>query len=533
VWWPERETALHGLGGAAAHAATTADATGANVIYVASVDGTPRRFGAGSLPGLRYPWFKWFDPARSLPLPASSTTAVYMLSELAGHSPKGDLTTCLGPPSSYGEVVRGGEQVRESCARGVDSATEVGATFDGVARVEAVDLAQQAVAGDQIETRLVWQPLVAHPEPQQVSLQLDDPATADTTLWGNGTLELYPSRQWQLGESLLSRLPIATDPTAPPRRYRVTLGIGAARPNSAPAMATWQGTRTDRVPVSTLTLSPGSAAVGQALPADMRPVDGPPLVGGGLELIGARPLPAEAASGSPLRIGLLWRAMQDQPPAAEFKMRLVRGSGEVVQESVLPLLGGSFSPSALHVGNVIRDEQNVLLSATAPAETLGLEVATSDASVRLGSLKLTGRPHQFDTSTAEPLATFGDGIQLLADQIEPAQARGGEKVTVKVRWRSAAELHQAYKVFVHVLDPSGQQVVAQRDAEPQDGRAPTTGWVLGEVIDDEYVIALPPGLGAAEYPLELGVYDPRSGERLRLANGDNRLLLSPPLLVTQ
>jgi hypothetical protein len=94
-------------------------------------------------------------------------------------------------------------------------------------------------------------------------------------------------------------------------------------------------------------------------------------------------------------------------------------------------------------------------------------------------------------------------------------------------------MHQAYKVFVHVLDSSQQQVVAQRDAEPQDGGAPTTGWVVGEVIEDEYAMTLPAGLAAGEYPIEVGVYDPRSGERLRLPNGDNRLLLGTRLRVTQ
>jgi hypothetical protein len=63
--WPQRDAALHGLGGPAAVAAATADRVAADAIYVASIDGTPRRFGAGSLTGLRYPWFKWFDPARS------------------------------------------------------------------------------------------------------------------------------------------------------------------------------------------------------------------------------------------------------------------------------------------------------------------------------------------------------------------------------------------------------------------------------------------------------------------------------------
>src|SRR5207244_13399490 len=161
-------------------------------------------------------------------------------------------------------------------------------------------------AGEIRDARLVWQPLVAHAEPQQISLELDDPTAADGTLWGNGTLELYPSREWQPGEALLSRLPVATDSTAIPQQYRLTLGLVATRPNAPPALATWRGESTARVPVASVTLTPGAAGAPHPLPPDMQPVKGPPLIGGGLELIAARPLPSEAAIGSRLRIGLLW-----------------------------------------------------------------------------------------------------------------------------------------------------------------------------------------------------------------------------------
>jgi hypothetical protein len=122
-------------------------------------------------------------------------------------------------------------------------------------------------------------------------------------------------------------------------------------------------------------------------------------------------------------------------------------------------------------------------------------------------------------------------MQLLSGAVEPGQARAGEKVTLKLRWRAAAPMDHAYKVFVHVLDPSGQQVVAQRDAEPQDGKAPTTSWVAGEVLDDEYPVTLPAALASGEYPVEVGVYDPHSGDRLSLATGQNRFLLPAPLRV--
>ncbi|MBV9595601.1 MAG: glycosyltransferase family 39 protein [Chloroflexi bacterium] len=532
--WPERETSLHGLGGAAAHAALTSDRVAASAIYVASVDGTPRRFGAGSLPGLRFPWFKWFDPARSVPLPPASSTAVYVLSELNGQPPAGDLTACLGPPDAAGEVVMSGETVRDACARTLLSASALGASFDGVARIDAVQTPPSAAAGDTLETRLVWSPLAAHPPGYQLSLQLDDPSSGDGSLWGNGTLDLYPATEWQTDESLLSRLPVITDPTAFPQSYRMTLGLSRLEPNAPPALATWRGARTDRVPVSTIALSPASADAATPLPPDMRAVEGPGVRGGGLELLASRPLPPEAAIGSPLRLGLLWRATADAPGAKQLRVLLVGGNGEVVQDTGLPLLGGRVSPGSLHAGNVVRDEESLVVDPRALAESVSVEVALDDSEeLRLGTLNLTGRAHVLDDSGQAPLATFGRAMELLSASVEPASVSGPDKVLVRLRWRTAAPMSTAYTVFVHVLDPSGQQVVAQRDAQPQDGNAPTTGWLVGEALDDTYTVQLPAGLAAGEYPIEVGAYDARSGARLTLANGDNRLILSTRLTVSR
>jgi hypothetical protein len=529
--WPEREPALLGLGGAAAQAAVVADSVSASAIYVASIDGTPRRFGAGSLPGLRYPWFKWFDPARSLPLPPASSTAVYQLAELRGQSVPGDLVSCLGAPGPEGTVSVTADEARQRCAASLLEQAPIGASFDGLARIDALQVASAVAAGESLDARLVWQPLLAHPEPQQFSLQLDDPSLGDGTQWGNGTQEVYPAREWQPDEAVLSRVPISTEATALPQEYRLTLGIGPTRPNAPPATAVWRGSRTDRLPVASVSLLPGSSAASQALPADMRRIDGAPLVDGGLELIGARPLPPELAIGSPLRIGLLWQVTRDAPEARQVKVRLVRDDGEVLQESALPVLGGKVAPAALRAGNVVRDEQMLVGDARLPAERLAVEVNVEDERIRLGSIQMTTRAHVFSDAAVEPEAAFDGSMLLLADALEPGQAHTGDKVTLKLRWRAAAPMDRAYKVFVHVLDPSGQQVVAQRDAEPQDGKAPTTSWVAGEVLEDEYTVALPAALPSGDYPLEVGVYDPRSGERLSLANGDNRLLLAGRLRV--
>ena len=157
---------------------------GAETIYVASIDGTPRRFGSGSLPGLRYPWFKWFDPSRSVPLPKPSHIAVFMLSELNGQTTPGDLAACLGPPEANGLQVMAGEQALRQCVGGLLANMATGVTFDGLARIDALRAPESIEAGQSLEARLVWQPLVAHPDAQQISLQLDDPEAADGTLSG-------------------------------------------------------------------------------------------------------------------------------------------------------------------------------------------------------------------------------------------------------------------------------------------------------------------------------------------------------------
>ena len=521
--WPQRDAFLHGLGGAAFNAARVADDTSASSIYLASIDGTPRRVGAGTLLGLRYPWFKWFDPVRSLPLPRDGETAVYALNELGGHEVAGDLTRCLPAADANGIVAVSAGDAAERCARGA-SASEI--TFDGLARVTAIDIPAQGVAGTPLDARLIWQPLVRHPDPQQFSLQLDDAQAGDGIQWGNGTLEVYPASEWEPDETLLSRIPIATDATALPQSYRVTLGMGPTKAGAPQSTTQVNGQRTQRVPVASVRLTPGSLA---QLPSDMRAVQG--LSGQGLALIAARPLPEEASIGGPLRLGLLWQATTDAPQIRQFDVRLLRANGEVVQDTPLAILGGRIEPSALHDGNVVRDEQSLVISARAPAETLTLAVGLDGRSVNLGTVKVTGRAHTFDDAGSSVKGDFGGLVGLVSASIEPANARPNDKITIKLRWRAEAEIDKAYKVFVHVLDPSGTQVVAQRDAEPQDGRAPTTGWVSGEAIDDEYAIALPPQLAAGDYPVEIGLYDAKSGDRLGLKDGESRLVLETRLHV--
>ena len=60
---------------------------------------------------------------------------------------------------------------------------------------------------------------------------------------------------------------------------------------------------------------------------------------------------------------------------------------------------------------------------------------------------------------------------------------------------------------------------------PAAGARPTTGWLPGEIIRDIHTLTVAPDAPPGRYALEVGMYDPASGERLCLPDGGDRILL--------
>ncbi|MBX3014488.1 MAG: glycosyltransferase family 39 protein [Caldilineaceae bacterium] len=123
-------------------------------------------------------------------------------------------------------------------------------------------------------------------------------------------------------------------------------------------------------------------------------------------------------------------------------------------------------------------------------------------------------------------ALFGESIQLQA-LCQPAvvqQVASGTVALVGLQWQSRVPLHQRYQVTVQVLDAQNR-VLAQHDSEPAGGSLPTDQWPVGETIHDNHGIFIPPGTPPGSYRLLTALYDRNSGERLRLASGEDALML--------
>jgi hypothetical protein len=109
------------------------------------------------------------------------------------------------------------------------------------------------------------------------------------------------------------------------------------------------------------------------------------------------------------------------------------------------------------------------------------------------------------------------GIELTALWLPEAAVAPGAILPVGLAWRTEAWPDRDLTVFVHLID-AAEQIVAQLDRRPFDGRWPAPAWQPGEgAYQDLYDIELPADLAPGRYHLRLGLYD--AAGRLPLADG--------------
>ncbi len=131
----------------------------------------------------------------------------------------------------------------------------------------------------------------------------------------------------------------------------------------------------------------------------------------------------------------------------------------------------------------------------------------------------TWQVHEHELA-ASPLAIFGDVAGLAALN----QGRTPDALLLELVWRVRGPAAVKLKGFVHLYGAprpdSGSTLWAQDDQLVQDGRVDSRNWAQGDLLRDVYALPLegvPPGI----YELRVGLYDPESGARVLLANGED------------
>jgi hypothetical protein len=146
----------------------------------------------------------------------------------------------------------------------------------------------------------------------------------------------------------------------------------------------------------------------------------------------------------------------------------------------------------------------------------------------IGDFEVTGWPRNFEAP--QPQLAVGADFAGQATLVGLDTASTAIKITpggtlaVRLHWRAEAEFAQSYTAFVHLIGPDGR-LYGQVDQIPGGGQFPTTGWLPGEYIHDDYALPVAAEAPAGDYQLEIGLYDPNTGQRLPVGGGDDKVLV--------
>jgi len=271
-------------------------------------------------------------------------------------------------------------------------------------------------------------------------------------------------------------------------------------------------------------------------------------LGDEVQLLGYELAATEVRPGDTLHLTLFWRALKRMGREYDLLLELQDTSGRVWAEGRFPLAKATYPTTQWTEGEVVRGQYDLIVDAAAPLGEcrLALDLVDKATGRRLlghdlafAKLRVAGRERQFvvPKTIQHPLrANLGDFVSFLGYDLAETEVEPGGVLHLTLYWQARKKMDASYKVFTHLLDAQNR-IWGQRDSIPVRGTYPTTGWLPGEVIVDEYEIPVKPDAPSGDYQLEVGMYDAETMERLTAVDErgqhlpDDRVLLEPKITV--
>ncbi|MDM8518836.1 hypothetical protein QUF64_02220 [Anaerolineales bacterium HSG6] len=117
-------------------------------------------------------------------------------------------------------------------------------------------------------------------------------------------------------------------------------------------------------------------------------------------------------------------------------------------------------------------------------------------------------------------ADFADQIRLVGmDDLPMFQlnTNADTTMTVTLYWRALLDLDTNYAVFIHLDGPNGQTYATADEPNPEF--IPSRNWPTGLYLRNPIHLHVPADLPPIRYDVTVGVYNPETGDRLLLADG--------------
>jgi hypothetical protein len=251
----------------------------------------------------------------------------------------------------------------------------------------------------------------------------------------------------------------------------------------------------------------------------------------GLELMGYDLGAHRVGPGERLPVTLYWRATRRIDADYQVSLNAKSVAGNEGGGWLDRLASEDYPTSRWRLGEIVVDVHQLQMPPSARSGFYVLnmrliDAATdSDASQRLilGKIEFIERARRFDTPQVQfPVGIdLGGKVHLIGFNLPQAQVAPGRPFPLTLYWRALSQMDTSYTVFVHAVGPDGV-IRGQWDSVPGAGALPTTGWLEGEVIQDEYLIPMEEDAPAWQYTLLVGLYDPATNQRLLLNGSEDR-----------
>jgi hypothetical protein len=237
--------------------------------------------------------------------------------------------------------------------------------------------------------------------------------------------------------------------------------------------------------------------------------------------------------GGDIEMTLYWQRRQPLDADYSVYLRLLNGAYQVFGgQDGGPLWGAM--PTSLWEENVVLADQRRLqvlpgtppgvyqieIGMYDPTDMYALEPLDGKESLLLGSVEVVrGMTAMAPEPQVALEANLENKVGLVGYELE-GEAQPGSPLRLTLLWEALAPMDEDYTVFVHLLGEDGE-IWGQRDSQPVAGYYPTSLWIPGEFVRDQYDLTVAEEALSGTYTLRVGMYHPGTGKRLQvLENGD-------------
>ncbi len=450
----------------------------------------------------------------------------------------GALARVTGAISSmrFGHIVVDRYDLLEGAALAVNPLPQVplDLNFGDEVRLLGYDLKTPAVRpGEVVDLDLYWKAIAPLEEDYHVALRLLDRNGRE---WGKVMKRpasyLFYTKRWKVDSTVSGEMSLPVMHGTPPGEYDLYTrvfpittmkGLDVLRggvPVGSDALI-------GRVRIEPATKPPSYADLGLATPRQES-------AGGGVVLLGAMLSNSEAPAGGNLEVTTLWEAANSPRGDLKLQTRLVDAQGVEVARQMGRPVGEDYPTDKWRDGERLRGRQRIAIPSQAQGivRVLGrlLEAGTGSPAgneLPLVEASILGREHN-TTRPPSPRevqrAWLGESIRFLGYELDSgATLKPGQRMGLRLHWQALISPQKSYKVFTHLIDEQ-ERIWAQSDAIPGGGALPTSSWIAGEFVGDEYLLDIKPNAVPGEYLVEIGMYDELTGQRLPVVDESGALL---------